>query len=134
MANEFGQVDEVLQLLIEHGGITADYIVERSTSGIWNYEKYASGIVKCYGLTSRVSSGTLTKSNSIYYSGNVTLAAVPSFVDTITHLSANLTEAHSIAWLSGISLDGSNIVCVVDREQSGSFSFQAYISLVGTLK
>lgn len=134
MANRLVEVDEVLQLLIEHGGIAGDYIVERGKSGIWDYEKYASGTVKCYGLTSQVSSGNLTKSNSIYYSGNVTLAAIPSFVDTVTHLSANLTEVHSIAWMSGLGIDGSNITCVVDREQGGTFTFQAYIYLTGTLK
>ena len=49
MANEFGQVDEVPQLLIEHGGIAADYIVDRETSGIWTYEKMYSGALKMTG-------------------------------------------------------------------------------------
>ncbi len=32
-------------------GAMADYIVERGTVGIWTYEKWASGEVKCYGVT-----------------------------------------------------------------------------------
>ena len=109
-----------------------DYIIERGVSGIWNYERYKSGIVKCYGVTSETSSGTLTRSNSIYYSGHVTLAAIPSFVDTIKYLSGNLTEAHSVAWMSGLGYYNSDIICVVDREQSATFRFQVYLELIGT--
>ena len=29
--------------------LSVDYIVERATSGIWTYEKWASGIAKCWG-------------------------------------------------------------------------------------
>ena len=34
---------------IEIDGVEQDYVVEQSTSGIWTYKKWASGIKECWG-------------------------------------------------------------------------------------
>ena len=36
----------------EKAGATADYIVARGKTGIWQWEKYASGVAKCWGVYS----------------------------------------------------------------------------------
>lgn len=36
-------------------GVVRDYVVERGTSGIWTYEKWNSGIARCWGTTATIS-------------------------------------------------------------------------------
>lgn len=110
-----------------------DYVVEQGTSGIWTYRKWKSGVAECYGLTPRINSGTLTKSQSIYYSKSLDIATIPSFIKNVTHLDGTLTLPYSVAWLSQLDCEGTKINCIVDREQSSTFSFKVYITLIGTL-
>ena len=89
MANKFGQVDEVLQLLIEHGGIAADYIVDRETSGIWTYEKMYSGALK---MTGKVTNANIAPSSWIA-SGNIFYANITS-----REFPFDLAELHYFNW------------------------------------
>lgn len=111
-----------------------DYIIERGVSGIWNYEKYKSGIVKCYGVTDPLSSGALTKSQSIYYSHVLNVATIPTWLSTPSYINATMTNADSVGWVSKVDYFDSDrgIHCVVEREQPSSFHFQMFISLIGT--
>lgn len=53
--------------IIINGNPLADFVIERGVSGIWTYEKWASGKAVCYGTYS--GSITLnTAQNSMYYS------------------------------------------------------------------
>lgn len=110
-----------------------DYVVEQGTSGIWTYRKWKSGVAECYGLTPIINSGTLTKSQSIYYSKTLDIATIPSFIKNVTHLNGTMTVPHSVAWLSQLNYEGTKVNCIVDREQSSTFSFKVYITLIGTL-
>lgn len=111
-----------------------DYIIERGVSGIWNYEKYKSGIVKCYGVTNSIYSGTLTHSYSIYYSSVLNVATIPTWLSTPLYINVTMTNASSVGWVSKVDYSNSDrgIHCVVDREQPSTFNFQMFISLVGT--
>lgn len=111
-----------------------DYVIEQGSSGIWMYRKWKSGIVECYGLTSTIDSGTLTKSQSLYYSKTLDIATIPSFIKNVSHLNGTLTVPHSVAWLSQLNYEGTKINCIVDREQNSTFSFKVYITLIGTLE
>ena len=48
------KVQEILHKL----GMIADYVVEHSTSGAWQYRKWASGMAECWGKYSVTTAGT----------------------------------------------------------------------------
>ena len=55
-----------------------DYIVERGTSGIWTYEKWASGKAVCWGATSHAT-GTFTSHGiGVYYLMNPLYTSLPN--------------------------------------------------------
>lgn len=42
-------------------GLISDYVVEQGTSGIWTYQKWNSGVAKCWGrITQNPSGGVIT--------------------------------------------------------------------------
>lgn len=49
-------------------GLMGDYVVERGTSGIWTYRKWASGIAECWGT----SSSTQIPQGSLYVDHTLT--------------------------------------------------------------
>lgn len=78
-------VEEILANL----GI-ADFVIERGTSGIWTYEKWASGKVVCYGYDTQTVACTTTYGN--LYGGSTTISLpsglfVSSGIDSI-HVTA----------------------------------------------
>lgn len=52
----------------------ADYIVEQGTSGIWTYEKWASGKAKCWG---KFSQNVSAYSQGAFIVGNTSVSAYP---------------------------------------------------------
>lgn len=88
-------VDEVLQILIEHGGIAADFITEQGTSGMWTYEKYNSGKVKMWGKISK-SVPARTVLNVDAFEFPFTFKAAPHVNVGYTAGGADLYGAHNL--------------------------------------
>ena len=109
-----------------------DYIVETGTEGIWTYEKYKNGIVKCYGLANNIATNGLTQSYQTYYASGLQVATVPTWITNVLSIDATLTHANTVAWLSHINYSNHNITCIVDREQPSNFTFSMFINLIGT--
>lgn len=59
------------------GGSGADYIVEESTTGIWTYRKWNSGIAECWGTDTRTNVASTTKWGNVYY-GILVASSFPS--------------------------------------------------------
>lgn len=76
--NEFPTEDEALRVAggMAHfedgvkigGNALADYIIEQGTSGIWTYEKWASGKAVCWGVTNAEEFDLIDEYESVYYS------------------------------------------------------------------
>ena len=109
-----------------------DYIVETGTEGIWTYEKYKNGVVKCYGLSNIISTNGLTQSYQIYYSSVLQVATVPTWITNVLSIDATLTNANSVSWISSINYSNHNITCRLDREQPSDFTFSMFINFIGT--
>lgn len=57
---------DLLYPALQKLGLISDYIVEQGTSGIWHYEKWASGKAKLTGKNT-YSSATFTATGNVYY-------------------------------------------------------------------
>lgn len=88
-------VDEVLQILIEHGGVAADFILEQGSSGMWTYEKYNSGKVKMWGKISRSVPGK-TALNVDAFKFPFTFKTAPYVNVGCTAGGADLYRAHNL--------------------------------------
>lgn len=95
MTNKSEIIDKVLQILIEHGGIAADFIIEQGTSGMWTYEKYNSGKVKLWGKVSK-SVPAKTASNIDAFNFPFTFKAVPYVNVGCTAPGTDLYGAHNL--------------------------------------
>lgn len=72
---------EDLRNAFEGAGVIADdYIVETGTNGIWTYEKWSSGKVKCWGVCNVVFSGDGTSAGLDGIKLYATDVSVPSFI------------------------------------------------------
>ena len=87
-------------------GLIADYIIERGTSGIWEYEKLNSGILKCYGKEVK----TLTSASSAWqggYSCGTQIVDVPFMLSGIY---GNAVAQHSnVAYMANTAASGSKL-------------------------
>lgn len=85
---------------------SADYIVEQGTSGIWTYEKWNSGILKCYGKEVK----TLTSASSAWqggYSCGTQIVDVPFMLSGIY---GNAVAQHSnVAYMANTVASGSKL-------------------------
>lgn len=56
------------------GGVCADYVVEKGTSGVWTYRKWNSGIAECWGIYSATGvSLVVSHYSGFYYSNGITV-------------------------------------------------------------
>ena len=87
-------------------GLIADYIIERGTSGIWEYEKLNSGILKCYGKEEKA----LTSASSAWqggYSCGTQIVDVPFMLSGIY---GNAVAQHSnVAYMANTAASGSKL-------------------------
>lgn len=87
-------------------GLIADYVVEEGTSGIWTYEKWNSGILKCYGKEEKA----LTSASSAWqggYSCGTQIVDVPFMVSGIY---GNAVAQHSnVAYMANTAASGSKL-------------------------
>lgn len=87
----------------------ADYVVEQGTSGIWTYEKWNSGILKCYGKEVK----TLTSASSAWqggYSCGTQMIDVPFMLSAIY---GNATAQHAnVAYMANVVATGSKLYYV----------------------
>ena len=78
-----------------------DYIIEYGTNGIWQYQKYKSGIAKCWGTKSlRTEVQTAIESVNLFHSDTVQEAYPFTFIDVPSE-TATLCSPSGVAWLAG---------------------------------
>lgn len=70
--------DTLTSYLVLDTGNTADYIVEQGTSDGWIYEKWNSGVAKCYTSKSVAGTAVTTAWGSMYQSGEIPLPSFPT--------------------------------------------------------
>ena len=125
------KVQEILYKL----GLIADYAVEAGTNGIWTYKKYNSGLAKCWGTTESVATGSLTKSNYIYYKSGIKVATLPTdlFIEVDTVIGSQNSQ-NTVGWLASIRHNDGDIIAVYDREQSGGTNLVLSVEVKGKWK
>lgn len=89
------------------GSPLADFVIQRGTSGIWNYRKWKSGTAECWGQYS-FTTAISTAWGVLYESGAI---ALPNFPFTF----AEIPHVH-------ISTENSNYAMFVERGSSSSWS------------
>ena len=98
-----------IQQIAEKLGLIADYVIEQGTSGIWTYEKWNSGILKCYGKEVK----TLTSASSAWqggYSCGTQMIDVPFMLSAIY---GNATAQHAnVAYMANVVATGSKLYYV----------------------
>ena len=71
----FGNGDTTIGI---NGSALSDFVVERGTSGVWTYEKWNSGVAKCFGGQSISSVAVSTAWGALYQSAEIALPAFPT--------------------------------------------------------
>lgn len=56
--------------------LSADYIVEQGTSGIWTYRKWASGVAECWGVGETINITSLSEWGSLYGTGELSASNI----------------------------------------------------------
>lgn len=64
------RVFTILKRMAQKLGLIGDYVVETGKSGIWTYQKWASGVAECWTANESSMSGTATTNSTVggYYS------------------------------------------------------------------
>lgn len=82
----------------------ADFVVSRGKNGIWTWEKWNSGIAKCWGITGE-KSFTFTGSGPVYHSGTVHSYSYPLALTEIASVGAEIiSEGYAVPVV--LSTDG----------------------------
>lgn len=84
--------------------VKVDYIVETNTDGIWTYQKWASGIFKCWGKAS-VQPSSNTASGQLNYSNAITVP-LPF---TIVSGEANANPSSMLMFCSNIEVNTTSV-------------------------
>lgn len=65
-------------------GTLSDWVTESGSSGIWTYQKWASGKFECWGKTGNISAGTTVPALGSYYCSYSSVATIPGgwFIQT----------------------------------------------------
>ena len=118
--------------------IYLDYVIERGTSGIWTYEKWASGKAECWGCYT--ASGVNVAANNysgFYYSQSIDVR-LPLDFTTIDDYQVNGGSADRInlARVFGAYPSTDNVSFVICGHQAAatSVSISVYLSVKGTWK
>lgn len=110
-----------------NGGIEQDYIVESGTSGIWTYEKWASGKAVCWGIsTFNTTTNTAWHTTGVYIGATDTgrVNYPVSFIDKPVEM-ANLTTGALATWLYSKSANGAAATGIYNVARFGSNSNNA---------
>lgn len=79
--NEVLDIDKITSM--------ADYLIERKTQGIWTYEKWADGTLKCWGRKIiRHLDCSQAQSNNVYYC-KTQIETLPFVFSTVTFFTCN---------------------------------------------
>ncbi len=118
--------------ILHNGGISingstfSDFVVERGTSGIWTYERRASGIVRCWGRIPITDLAISTAMGSLYRSSRAyTVADYPYPIKfreiPVTQLSFSTTNGiGGLAWKSDESSITNPPACYIVRQNSAT--------------
>ena len=74
------------------GNPVADYIVETGTSGIWTYQKWASGKAECWGQK-KITGYAMTKATYNHYYGSAITESYPFAFKTIIYKSSEASDS-----------------------------------------
>ncbi len=99
-----------------------DYVIEAGINGIWTYQKWKSGIAKCWGVCSVTANVQEPfESGALFYGGSTGRVNYPfTFIDTPTE-TATLQSSGGLAWLASTgtntsSASGSYIIISPDAK------------------
>ena len=72
--------DGATQYTVLDTGFVKDHIIEQGTSGVWTYEKWNNGVLKCFANQSLTNVAVTTAWGAIYCSPQITLPLFPSVI------------------------------------------------------
>lgn len=128
----------------DHSGGTApsdlaDYIVERGTSGIWTYEKWNSGVAKCWGSQSFTTAKANTAWGNVYYATLTSTIIFPSGLFTAApKLQLSIDSAGGRFWVTSANdttaTNVGTIYNIAPQQYTGNSSAILYLEAKGTWK
>ena len=125
--NCFPQNDYSLEI---DGEPLEDFIVDQGTSGIWTYQKYASGIAECHGQY-EINSSTMTwnayLSTGLNY-GNTRVAYPFNITDAIINATVNYCGGN-VGWVSTANAydNTQTSITVVRNGNSGTLTINIHV-------
>ena len=125
--NCFPQNDNSLEI---NGELLDDFIVDQGTSGIWTYEKYASGDCECWGQY-EINSSTMTwnayLSTGLNY-GNTRVAYPFNITDAIINATVNYCGGN-VGWVSTANAydNTQTSITVVRNGNSGTLTINIHV-------
>ena len=107
--------------------LIADYVVETGTSGIWKYEKWASGKAVLNGVYT-LASGTFAATGSVYYrTVNNLLFPTDFFADVPYHVSGAI-QMGNVGAFSGYTVTKNalnfSVLSAVSTARAVTFDFE----------
>lgn len=97
----------------------ADFVIEESTSGIWTYRKWASGIAECWGRTAETTVNITHNYNGHYYGSGVVNLPSNLFTSVPSVTASRNSSGVGVTWLqvygitaSSFRYDIANIISV----------------------
>lgn len=121
-------------------GLIADYVVERSSDGMWNCEKWESGKAVCLGTTNLAINYDFRISSTgyLYYSGNGANVSLPTgFFTSVDDAKANGYNSSDTGWavLTSCYPTTSNVkICIVGWCTGGTLTQTFQIKVIGKWK
>ena len=115
----------------------ADFVVERGTSGIWAYEKYSSGVAKCWGMKQYDSASFDSSFGALHYHNCGKIAYPFSFTDYPVVMLSQQSASARVASVVMDSVDNQkHETGTIYLYSSGNVATTAYVSLfvLGTWK
>lgn len=107
-----------------------DFVVERGTSGIWTYEKYASGVARCWGMQAYVGATFASSFGALYYHNCGKITYPFSFVDYPVVL---LSQQSASARVASVVMDSTDNQMyetgTIYLYSSGTVATTAYVSV-----
>lgn len=121
-------------------GLIADYVVERGSDGIWNYEKWESGKAVLLGVTNLSINYDFRNSSTgyLWYAGSGADVALPSgFLTSVEDAKANGFNIQNTGWAVFCSCYAtiSNVhLCILGWSTGGVLTQAFQIKVIGTWK
>lgn len=129
------------QLYVQHYGIEpeVDYIVASGVDGIWTYQIFKSGLVRCWGMLPITTTIQNSVGNGVLFNNEVAMNGVeyPFTFDTSPVETATLISAkNKIAWLASVAPNSkttSGIYTILSFDKHTSATYNIALDVKGTI-